>query len=111
MGKRVEWEPKESIYVSKVIDENDHSKGKKWVNQCFCSSPFPIPKLENIEHGHLSFQHITLLFKGNFLFHGANVNQWAHCWDGLTQVSEQTLLNWRGSEEFAEAAILNIRSE
>lgn len=73
MGEIVEWELKESIYVLKVIDENDNSK-EKMGNQCFCSSPFHIPKLKDFEHEHLSFEHITLLLKCNFLFHRANVN-------------------------------------
>lgn len=31
MTEIVEWEQKQSIYVLKVIDENDNSKEKKWV--------------------------------------------------------------------------------
>lgn len=73
MGDIVEWEQKESIYVLKMIDENDNSK-KKMSNQCFYFSPFHIPELKDLVREHLSFEHITPLLKCNFLFHGANVN-------------------------------------
>lgn len=80
-------------------------------NQRFCASPFHIPKLKDLEHEHLSFEHITLLLKCKFLFHRVNVNQQANCWDKLAKVSWQNLLNWRGSVEFADAAIIKGRSE
>lgn len=73
MGDVVEWEQKESIYVLKMTDENDHSL-KKMGNQCFCFSPFHIPELKNLACEHSSFEHITLLLKCNFPFHRANVN-------------------------------------
>lgn len=77
-------------------------------HQCFCFSPFHIPELKDLVCEHLSFKHITPLLKCNFLFHGANVT---NCWDKLAKVSQQNLLNWKGSVEFADAAIIKVRSE
>lgn len=73
MGDIVQWEHKEYIYVLKMIDENN-SKEKKMGDQRFRASPFHTPKLKDLEHAHLSFEHVTLLLKCKFLFHGANVN-------------------------------------
>ena len=61
------------IYVLKMIDENDNSK-EKMGNQRFRSSCFHIPEWKDSACEHLSFEHIALLLKCNFLFHGANGN-------------------------------------
>lgn len=70
----IEWSKnKVSIYVLKMIDENDNSK-EKTGNQRFRSSCFHIPEWKDSVCEHLSFEHIALLLKCNFLFHGANGN-------------------------------------
>lgn len=80
-------------------------------DQRFRASPFHTPKLKDLEHAHLSFEHVSLLLKCKFLFHGANVNQQANCWDKLAKGSQRNLPDWRGSAEFADVAIIKGRPE